>query len=427
MAGEVLVQEGDEVSPETIVARISFKPGVPWVIPLANQLGVEPRQLPGAMVKQVGDLVRTREMIAKVERGRYGRKDFLSPTDGVLEEVSDRSGRIIIREHFDPSRQVGVWVDVAGELGVKPKEAMSYLTLKVGDEVVRGSLLAKKGEAAAFFTKVCVAPMTGVITAIDAQKARVEIGHPFREITQNAHVPGTVRAILPGYGAVVETYGQILPGIFGVGGETYGRLHLIEGSELPSFLPTDAIVAIPHHLERSMLQALLARRVRGVIASSAHFKDLMDVLGVRLSGLKHAEMAQQGFVVLLTEGAGSWQMGVSRVALLRRYDGQLVALDGTTQIRAGAIRPTLILLASEPVSERQSQRATTEDRLKLGQQVRLLGDAHYGKVGRIVELPVQAGVLVMELMAPLVVIELVTGERLTVPRTNVEVYGSDGG
>lgn len=86
--------------PDTPVAKIALRPGIPWVIPAARLLGIEPSELGKSMLKKVGDSVKTQEVIARAEQGLYGRKEITSPTDGVIEDVSDRSGRITIREEF---------------------------------------------------------------------------------------------------------------------------------------------------------------------------------------------------------------------------------------------------------------------------------------------------------------------------------------
>ena len=64
LPGEVLVKVGDVVEPDTRVAKIALRPGIPWVIPGARLLGVENHELICAMKKQVGDTVKTKDVIA---------------------------------------------------------------------------------------------------------------------------------------------------------------------------------------------------------------------------------------------------------------------------------------------------------------------------------------------------------------------------
>ena len=174
LPGEVLVNKGDRVLPDTPVARITLRPGIPWVIPASRLLGIEPSELGKAMLKKVGDRVKTQEVIARAEQGLYGRKEIGSPTDGVIEDVSTRSGRITIREEFgkeDPP----ISFDVAFEIKCKPEELPKHMLRQVGQEVKKGQMMAKKGEAQAFFTKTALAPVSGIISKICTETGRVTI------------------------------------------------------------------------------------------------------------------------------------------------------------------------------------------------------------------------------------------------------------
>ena len=62
--GEVLVEIGDEVEYDSIVARAEI-PGEPTMVNVAEHLGVDPIDVPRFMVKKVGDWVEEGEVIAK--------------------------------------------------------------------------------------------------------------------------------------------------------------------------------------------------------------------------------------------------------------------------------------------------------------------------------------------------------------------------
>ncbi|MHB8758218.1 MAG: hypothetical protein ACYC6V_09440, partial [Bacillota bacterium] len=166
LPGEVLAKVGDQIDPETIVAKISLKPGIPWVVPVARLVGIEPAALPAAMTRKVGDRVKTKEIIARAEKGIYGRKEYEAPTDGVIEDISEKSGRVVIREEFG-KEEPPVSFDAAFELGCKPRDLPKFMIKKIGDEVKRGQFVAKKGEAQAFFTKTARTPISGIIAEVN--------------------------------------------------------------------------------------------------------------------------------------------------------------------------------------------------------------------------------------------------------------------
>jgi len=149
LPGEVLVEVGDIVKPDTPVAKIAMKPGIPWVIPAARLLGVEPAQLSKSMLKGIGDSVKTKEVFARAEQGLYGRKELESPTDGVIESISDRSGRVTIREEFG-KEEPPVTFDVAFEIKCKPEELPQHMLRTVGQEVKKGQMIAKKRRGSGF-------------------------------------------------------------------------------------------------------------------------------------------------------------------------------------------------------------------------------------------------------------------------------------
>jgi len=100
--GEVVVDEGEEVSFETIVAKASV-PGKPNIIRANQLLGVAPENLPPFMLKKIGDHVKEGEIIAKYTPFWGLIKRFVkSPTDGVVENVSDITGQVVVREPPTP-------------------------------------------------------------------------------------------------------------------------------------------------------------------------------------------------------------------------------------------------------------------------------------------------------------------------------------
>ena len=98
LPGEVLVNKGDIVGPDTPVAKIALRPGIPWVIPASRLLGIETNQLSKTMLKKVGESVKTKEVFARAEQGLYGRKELESPTDGIIGSLGQSNDTRRIRQ-----------------------------------------------------------------------------------------------------------------------------------------------------------------------------------------------------------------------------------------------------------------------------------------------------------------------------------------
>jgi len=120
--GEVLVKEKEIVDFETIVAKTSV-PGKPNIIKAYQILNIAPENILPFMLKKEGDKVEEDEIIAKYTPFWGLIKKFVkSPTNGIIEIISDITGQVIVRE---PPIQVsiisyipGTIVDVLPEKGV---------------------------------------------------------------------------------------------------------------------------------------------------------------------------------------------------------------------------------------------------------------------------------------------------------------------
>ena len=425
LPGDVIVDAGTRVEPDTIVARIALRPGIPWVVPVARMMTISPADLPAAMVVAVGDSVKTKQIIARVASAG-GTKEYGAPTDGVVEDISPRSGRVVIREVFG-REEPPVNVDVAFDLGMRPREVLKSMLVHVGQEVKKSQIIAKKGEMAAYFTKVSTAPISGVVSSIDANSGVVTIARPFKEVVVKAYIHGHVAEVMPERGVVVESPAVRIPGIFGVGRETHGELVVV--TESPSqVLTADLITAelagkvvVGGSLATNdALTKALEVGVRGLVTGTAHYLHLIRALSVKL-GVGITGQEDIPMTVVLIEGFGHLDMNGEVWDTLKRFSGHEVSVNGATQIRAGAIRPEVVVAFPEydgPVSE---ERAVDEE-LAVGQRVRIINEPYFGALGEVVEVPVAPQVVETEAKVPVAMVKLADGRTVTVPRPNVEVF-----
>src|SRR2546421_8707405 len=97
--GEVLVREGDKVTPEQVVARAKL-PGPLQTIKLAEKLGIEPRDVPSMFKLKAGDSVEKGEIVAESKGflGRFGKHSVASEYTGTIEAVSEITGSVLVSE-----------------------------------------------------------------------------------------------------------------------------------------------------------------------------------------------------------------------------------------------------------------------------------------------------------------------------------------
>ncbi len=97
-SGEVLVKEGDMVTPDMVVARGVVPNPEIHELKLFSLLRIDPEAVSNHLTKHEGDQV-TRDEVLAVSRSFFTRQTRVarSPIDGRIESVSPVSGRMIIR------------------------------------------------------------------------------------------------------------------------------------------------------------------------------------------------------------------------------------------------------------------------------------------------------------------------------------------
>jgi hypothetical protein len=345
LRGEVVVEVGAEVAPDTVVARAQL-PGNVQTVPVASRLAIEPGRVVGALVAPIGSRVSKGDVIAE-SRGLFGlvRTRVESPADGVIESVSTVTGQLLLREPPIP----------------------------------------------------------------------VEIA---------AYVRGVVREVLPGEGVVVEARGAFLQGIFGVGGETFGELVTLSAGPDDELRPGDVrpghagkVLVGGAHVTYDALMAAREAGVRAVVVGGFDDRDLRRLLGRDL-GVAITGSEDLGFTLVLTEGFGHIPMAQRTWDLLARHAGDVAAVSGATQIRAGVLRPEILV----PGTRGPAAAATDlEAGLEIGSVVRVIRQPGFGRIGRVVELPHALVALETEAKVRVLVVEFAgSGDRAIVPRANVE-------
>ena len=82
--------------------------------------------------------------------------------------------------------------------------------------------------------------------------------------------------------------------------------------------------------------------IRALVVGGVHDRDLRDLLGYDL-GVAITGTEKIGFTLIITEGFGTIPMAKRTFDLLSAKIGQKASCSGATQIRAGVIRPEVIV------------------------------------------------------------------------------------
>lgn len=321
-------------------------------------------------------------------------------------------------------------VRAAEQLGVEAHELPKFLHKGVGETVEKGELIAETpGLFGRFFKARVEAPVTGTIETITEVTGNLTIRHPPKPVEVKAYLRGTVVEVMPGEGAVIETRGAWVQGIFGIGGEASGPLQIIAESPAeivpPERLNQDhrgGVLMVGGRVTYDLL--LQAREVGAVavIAAGILDPDLRRFLGYDL-GVAITGNEEVGLTLVLTEGFGEIAMARRTFDLLSSLSGREASVSGATQIRAGVLRPEVIVPRPElPPEEVTAHWSGTQD-LEIGTPIRLIREPYFGALGEVVALPPELQEIETGAKVRVLVAKLQNGQEVTVPRANVEIVG----
>lgn len=321
---------------------------------------------------------------------------------------------------------------VAEQLGVEPRELSKFLLKQVGDKVQAGEVVAERKSLFGLFTSRVISPVTGTVDFISETTGNIGIRHLPTPVEVTAYLRGLVVDVIPEEGAVVATRGVFVQGIFGLSGERHGTIAILANS--PDELVPDTKLSEEHkgkvaiagslahwRLMEAARQVGVAALVTGGVLDTDIKRLLGYDIGVAITG--HEPLP---FTLIVTEGFGKIGMAKRTFELLASQEGKEASVNGATQIRAGVIRPEIVVPKDGTLTMEDLQ-APDEDKflvgeLNLGTPVRLIRTPYFGALGRVTSLPPEPQEIETETKTRVLEAELVTGEKVIVPRANVEIF-----
>jgi hypothetical protein len=317
---------------------------------------------------------------------------------------------------------------MAEKLGVSPSDLASVFKVPVGTAIQQGELLV---ETKAFFglmkTRV-VSDFTGTIESISEVTGSVLIREAPSPVEITAYIKGEVTEVLPEEGVVVETRGAMVQGIFGVGGERLGTIRVattdpseLLDAKLLSESDKGKIVVGGSGVTFEALERAARLGVKGLVAGGIRDSDLMRFLGFDI-GVAITGQEAIDLTLLVTEGFGFLAMAQRTFELLKSLEGKEASMNGATQIRAGVIRPEIIVpLAAESGTV---PKAGEVFELRAGTPIRVIREPYFGLIGSVTELPAQLETLESGTTVRVLKAKLADGREVTVPRANVEIIAT---
>jgi hypothetical protein len=319
---------------------------------------------------------------------------------------------------------------VVNQLGIAPGDLPGLMLKKEGDAVARDEVIAETRPLIKWFRGVSRSPIDGTIETVSHVTGQVMIRTAPKPVDVRAYIDGTVVEVFPGEGVAVETTGALVQGILGIGGEVVGEIAVAGGGPAAVLEPKDLtaglagkIVVAGALITRAAFDRAAEIGVAALVCGGFHDRDLRDLLGYDL-GVAITGHESIRPVLIITEGFGSIAMAAGTHKLLAAHAGRRASANGATQIRAGVLRPEIIIPIAGDAGAAGGRAKVPAAGLTAGSPVRIIREPGFGRLGSVKSLPPEARAVESEAKVRVVELEFPEGDTMIVPRSNVEAIES---
>ena len=297
------------------------------------------------------------------------RRERLLPIPG---KILVRKGQKVVANDIIAEAELApkhLILDVCRGLGLSPEQADKEIKVRMGDEVEEGDVLAGP---VGMTRRVIRSPGIGRIVVVESGQILIALtGKPF---ALKAGMPGEVQDLIADRGAIIETTGALIQGVWGNGQIDSGVLHVLAKN------PANELT--PDHMDPSMRGSVI---MAGYVEKAEVLKMAADIplKGMVLASM-HAgliPLAQKlPFPLILIEGFGDLSMNPAAFQLLETSEGRDTTLKAEAWNALSGARPEIIIPLPAPPDTGLPKET---DVYKVGQQVRVLREPFFGQVGTI--------------------------------------------
>ncbi len=301
------------------------------------------------------------------------------------------------------------------------------LKVKLKEEVKKGDILCSVKTFFNLFKEEVKSPIDGVIEFYTKKNSHLGIRPPSTPLIIDAYINGEVIKVIEKKSVTIKTTSSFIQGIFGVGGENHGILTLIKEKN-------DEVIKVKHlekissKLSNSILvggasfsieaiKYLTNKNVKGVVTGSIDSKTLRDYIGFDI-GVSITGDEKVPFPLIITEGFGKLAISKRITDLAKKLEGNFTSICGATQVRAGAMRPELIIKNDTPLTLNKEKTTKT---IKKGAAIRIIREPYFGYFGKITDLPKSPQKIETKAKVKVVEVKLNEGNIVKIPKANIEL------
>ena len=321
-------------------------------------------------------------------------------------------------------------VKVANLLNIAPSDISDILMVKEGDSVNKGDLIAQTDGLFGLFKSDVRAPVSGTIESVSDVTGQIVMREAPIPVEVDAYVGGVVSEVIENEGVTISSEAAYVQGIFGIGGESRGVLEVIANERGEELLidsinesHTGKIIVGGSFISLEAFKKAIDLNVEGIVIGGFNYFDLEDILGYTL-GVAITGTEDLVTSLIVTEGYGNIKMSERTFDLLKKHNGEFVSVNGATQIRAGVIRPEIVIPLDKKKIPDDNNRTEGNLGIQKGSLVRVIRAPYFGKIGEVVDLPSELQKMESETMVRVANVQI-NDETFVVPRSNLEMLETD--
>jgi hypothetical protein len=311
---------------------------------------------------------------------------------------------VIAEAHLSSSH---VLLDVAGMLGVSPDQADKVLRVSPNQVIGEGDILAGP---VGIIPRMVRAPQPGRVIYCSNGQILFELeAQPFQ---LRAGMEGVVKGLIAERGAILETTGALIQGVWGNRNVDQGTLLVATPNPKDELLPEmvdvsmRGMVLLAGHVTRQeTLKAIQQAGCMGLVVASIS-ANLVPVAG------------QYKFPILVLDGFGKIAMNSYAFRILVSNEKREVTINASNWDRYTDSRPEVIIPL--PVAE-GVETPKVSAVFSPGQSVRIVKSPQAGVVGKLIALRSEQTPISNGLRVPSAVINLENGDQTVVPLVNLDV------
>ena len=359
------------------------------------------------------------------------KKERLLPLKGsVLVKKGDKvKADDVVAETLLPGKVVPF--NLANKLGVTPAQLSNFIKVEAGQQITKDTILAEnKGLfGTGLFKSEVRSPVDGEVESISAVTGQVLLREPRIPVQVKAFMDGIVTEVIEDEGVIIENKSAYIQGIFGVGDETVGELKVLATTaedeiDLGKIDEScrDKVIVSGACVSFHVIEAARKHGVKAIITGGIDDQDIKKLLGYDI-GVAITGHEKIGITIVCTEGFGKINMAQKTFDLLKHFDGRKTSIHGRTQIRAGVIRPEIIIPLPFDNEELVASEASMPI-LQPGTMIRVIRQPHFGRIAKVTRLPEELTKVESETLVRILEAEFEDGTKFSLPRANVEVIES---